>query len=220
MCMWKTKPKGDIPAWMDVAYSYEGVKEFPGRKHNEKILDMFSMVGHKEVRNDETSWCAAFVGACLEKSGYTSTKSLLARSYLTWGKEADKPQFGDIAVFWRGSKKSWQGHVAFFIREDDKNVWVLGGNQRNSVNVTRMPKTQLLGYRRPSTMGNSRTVTGAIGTAAGGAVAQTMEVVRETQNTLLGMPVDWLKYLGIAIAVVSLGLVLYARYDDIKNKGR
>jgi hypothetical protein len=69
-------------------------------------------------------------------------------------------------------------------------------------------------------MGSSRTVTGAVGSAVGGAVAQTMDVVRETQDTLLGMPVDWLKYLGIALAVISLGLVIYARYDDLKNKGR
>lgn len=216
--MWKSK--SNIPAWMDVAYSYEGIKEIPGSKHNDKIIDMFALVGHKEIRNDETSWCAAFVGACLEKSGYTSTKSLLARSYLNWGKEVSSPQFGDVAVFWRGSKKSWQGHVAFYVKEDAKYVWVLGGNQRNAVNVTKMPKSQLLGYRRPSTMGDSRTVTGAVGTAAGGAVVQTMDVIRDTQTTLLGMPVDFLKYLGIALALGSLALILWARYDDIKKKGR
>jgi len=216
--MWKKK--SDIPAWMDVAYSYEGVKEYPGVKHNDKILKMFELVGHKEIRDDETSWCAAFVGACLEQAGHVSTKSLLARSYLNWGKAADVPQFGDVVVFWRGSKKSWQGHVAFFIKEDSRYVWALGGNQRNTVNVTRFPKSRVLGYRRPSTMGSSRTVTGAVGSAVGGAVAQTMDVVRETQDTLLGMPVDWLKYLGIALAVISLGLVIYARYDDLKNKGR
>jgi uncharacterized protein (TIGR02594 family) len=214
-----SKPS-NIPAWMDVAYSYEGVKEFKGASHNPQVLDMFAMVGHKEIRNDETSWCAAFVGACLEKSGHTSTKSLLARSYLQWGKSVDNPQFGDVVVFWRGSKKSWQGHVAFYIKSDAKYVWVLGGNQRNAVNVSKYLKSQVLGYRRPSTMGSSRTVTGAIGTAAGGAIAQTMDLVRETQSTLMGMPVEWLKFVGVAIAVVSLGLVLYARYDDIRKKGR
>lgn len=214
-----SKPS-NIPAWMDVAYSYEGTTEIKGARHNEKILNMFALVGHREIRKDETSWCAAFVGACLEKAGYTSTKSLLARSYLNWGKSVDNPQFGDVVVFWRGSKKSWQGHVAFYIKSDSKYVWVLGGNQRNAVNVTKYHRSRVLGYRRPATMGSSRTVVGTIGTAAGGAVVQTMDMVRETQNTLLGMPVDWLKYAGVAIALVSLGLVLYARYDDIKKKGR
>ena len=35
--------------------------------------------------HDEVPWCAAFVGACLERAGIASTRSLMARSYLGWG---------------------------------------------------------------------------------------------------------------------------------------
>lgn len=209
-----------VAKWMPIAQGYMGEKEISGSKHNPKIIEWFDMVGHGWVKDDETAWCAAFVGAVLEEAGYKGTGSLAARSYLKWGKKVEKPSYGDIVVFWRGSKNGWQGHVAFYVKETANYVYVLGGNQSNSVNIARYPKSRVLGYRKPSSLSNSRTIQGVSGVAVGVAVEQTLEVVKETQNTLLGLPVEWAQWIGIGIAVASLALIVYARYDDLLKKGR
>lgn len=133
---------------LSIALSLYNEKELSGATHNPKILEMFSKINNQWVKDDETAWCASFVGYCLETAGFTSTKKLNARSYLEYGIPTTKPEVGDIVVFWRGSKTSWQGHVAFFIRQEGDNVSVLGGNQSNMVNISHYPKSQLLGYRK------------------------------------------------------------------------
>jgi uncharacterized protein (TIGR02594 family) len=209
------------PPWMTEALTHKGIREEPGHKENNAtILQFFDDVGHGWVKNDETPWCAAFVGACLEAVDKAGTGALNARSYLKWGKKVSKPEYGDVVIFWRGKKNSWQGHVAFFVKETDKYVYVLGGNQRNSVNVARYPKSRVLGYRRPSTMSGSRTVagTGAAGVGAGGSTV--VSTIQKTQETLMGIPLDWVQYICVGLTLAGLGLVLYARWDDMKNKGR
>lgn len=75
------------PPWMPLAWADLG--EIPGSGTNPRIAAYFRDAGHAEIRNDETAWCAAFVGAMLERSGYRSTHSLMARSYAQWGKTCD-----------------------------------------------------------------------------------------------------------------------------------
>ena len=120
--------------------------------HNPKVVAYFKDAGHAWVKDDETAWCAAFVGAMLKRAGITGTGKLTARSYLDWGVPVDFPDAvaGDIAVFTRG-KSTWQGHVAFYVRHDAHYVYVLGGNQSNAVNVSKYPISGLLGLRRDKT---------------------------------------------------------------------
>jgi uncharacterized protein (TIGR02594 family) len=118
--------------------------------HNPKVVQYFADVGHDWVKDDETAWCAAFVGAMLKRAGMTHTGKLNARSYLDWGEPValEDAQEGDVAIFSRGNPSGWQGHVAFFVKDDGANLQVLGGNQRNQVNVSKYPKSRLLGIRR------------------------------------------------------------------------
>lgn len=119
--------------------------------HNPKVVAYFRDAGHPQVKDDETAWCAAFVGAMLRRAGMKSTGMLTARSYLNWGApvaRADaKP--GDIVILKRGNS-SWQGHVGFFVRDNGTSITVLGGNQANAVNrrAYSVDKDQLLGIRR------------------------------------------------------------------------
>ena len=136
---------------MTIARSYLGTKELKGSADNPKIMEMYRTVGHDWVEQDETARCAAFVGHCLEKAGFTSTRKLNARSYLSWGEKVagpDQAKEGDIVVFTRGPNTS-QGHVAFFLRTVGAQIEVLGGNQSDSVTVARYAKSRLLGIRRP-----------------------------------------------------------------------
>lgn len=135
--------------YYEIAQKYKGLKEIAGKKHNPKIVKMYADVGFAGVKDDETAWCAAFVGSVLKEANYPYKKSLAARSYLDYGKKVAEPEEGDIVVFWRGSKDSWQGHVGFVVTYDTKNVWCLGGNQSNTVNVQKFSRNRVLGFRRP-----------------------------------------------------------------------
>ncbi len=136
--------------WMDIAKSYLGLKESPGAANNPKVVELFKLAGHPDVTTDSTAWCAAFAGAVLKRAGMQGTGSLLARSYLKWegGVPTTKPVYGDVVIFKRGNS-NWQGHVAFFVREEGDYVYALGGNQSDSVCYMKFPKSTVLGYRRP-----------------------------------------------------------------------
>lgn len=130
------------------AGEYLGTAEIPGSRHNPAIVQMFADSGHSWVVDDETAWCAAFVGSVLARCGLPTTGSLAARSYLQWGEAVTQPRPGDVVVFWRGSPDSWQGHVGFFVRRDGNTIIVRGGNQGNKVSDAPYPASRLLGYRR------------------------------------------------------------------------
>lgn len=100
------------------------------------------------AKDDEISWCAAFVNSVCRLSGVIGTGKANARSFLDVGEPIHNPSPGDIVIFWRESKHSWKGHVGFFIREKGEYIYVLGGNQSNEVNISAYPKHRLLGYRR------------------------------------------------------------------------
>jgi uncharacterized protein (TIGR02594 family) len=134
--------------WLTEARKFVGLKEIVGSRHEPKILEFFAEAGHPGIHDDETAWCAAFVGAMLRRAGYSSSGALNARSYLNFGTKLAKPTPGCIVVFKRGSS-SWQGHVAFFIADEGDRIRVLGGNQGNAVSIASYSKADLLGYRWP-----------------------------------------------------------------------
>lgn len=140
------------PTWMAAAWAELGQKEVPGSRHNARITAFIREVGHASVARDETPWCAAFVGACLERSGLSSTRSLLARSYLTWGEEAEGDELGCVAVLARGSDPT-KGHVGFLVGATRDRIWLLGGNQSNSVSVESFARARLLSLRWPRASG-------------------------------------------------------------------
>jgi uncharacterized protein (TIGR02594 family) len=136
--------------WYSVATHFKGLTEVHGSVDNPKIVEMFRISGHPEVKDDETPWCAAFVGACLRLSGYSSSGELGARSYLHFGEDLHgSPERGCIVVFWRGDPNAQTGHVAFYDRDDGTDIVVLGGNQSDAVTTQSYPKKRVLAYRRP-----------------------------------------------------------------------
>lgn len=139
---------------------------------NPRVDAYFDDVGYPSM-TDETAWCAAFVGAMLKRCGLPHTGKLTARSYLDWGKPVDlaKAEPGDIVVLWRGSPNSWQGHVGFYDRQADGNVYLLGGNQRDQVNVSGYSIDRVLSVRRMerTSKAQSTTIQAAAGAATAGA---------------------------------------------------
>lgn len=138
----------DQPPWLAAAWAELGQREIAGAADNARILSLFCDAGHPEIANDETAWCAAFVGACLTRSGLSGTTSLMARSYLSWGAEIDEGRLGAVVVFSRGSDPAL-GHVGFLVGETGDGLLVLGGNQGDAVSVQRFDRSILLGLRWP-----------------------------------------------------------------------
>lgn len=142
------------PRYIVEAEALLGQKEIHGRLANEKIKELYKDAGHPEIISDEVPWCAAFVSACLARANQPHTDTLLARDYRSegWLKNAvdfgKKPQLYSIGVMARGQSK-WEGHVGFVVKFDKDNVWLLGGNQRDSVSVMKFPKASFLGFSAP-----------------------------------------------------------------------
>lgn len=130
------------------AFTQYGVEEIVGNEHNPKIMDYFRICGHGWVLNDELAWCSAYINWAAIVAGYEHTGKLDARSWLGVGVSLLTPELGCIVVFWRISFDSIYGHVGLFINQDEHYIYVLGGNQDNQVNISRYPKSKLLGYRR------------------------------------------------------------------------
>lgn len=139
---------GDPPV-LRTAFSLLDLREIAGPEHNPDIVRMFAEIGHPEVKDDETSWCAMLVNWSLWKNGIAGTGKLTARSFLDLGEPVTKPRRGDVVVIQRGNS-NWQGHVFFWLASDGDYVWGIGGNQGKfgAVTVSRFPKSKILGIRR------------------------------------------------------------------------
>lgn len=149
-----TRPKRTAsgqPLWMDVARSLNGQQEIKGSRHNPVIVRMWETLT-LPFRDDETSWCAAFVGYCLEEVGVPSTRSAAARSYEKWGLKIGERSapVGAVAVFWRGNPNGWQGHVGFLVGWDQRGrPLILGGNQGDRVSIAPFDRGRLVGLYWP-----------------------------------------------------------------------
>ena len=123
-----------------------GTKEIIGKKHNPIILEWAKELDLEKVyTNDEIAWCGLFVAICAHRANVEVVKSpLWALNWAKYGTEAKVPMLGDILTF----KRNGGGHVGIYVGEDDTCYHVLGGNQNNQVNVTRILKSRLHKARR------------------------------------------------------------------------
>ncbi len=92
-------------------------------------------------------WCADFVNFVLRRSGYPTTNSRAAKSFLDYGKRIDSPRVGAIVVLRRGANN---GHVGIVRGTDGAgNIIVISGNHGNKVWESPYPKDRVLGYVIP-----------------------------------------------------------------------
>jgi len=133
------------PRWLVFARRYSGLREIKGKGHAPEILAMWKAIG-LPYQDDETPWCAGFVGFVLESVGITSTRSAWARSYEGWGIKLPKPVTGCVVTF----KRDGGGHVGFVTGRDQAgNLMVLGGNQADAVNIKPFSASRVTGYWWP-----------------------------------------------------------------------
>lgn len=96
-----------------IAVSQLGVSEIKGENDNPIIIKYAEESEIKDFSHDEIPWCSVFVNWCCKKAGLEYTGKENARSWLDIGISINEPLPGDIVVFWRNYRESWQGHVAF-----------------------------------------------------------------------------------------------------------
>jgi len=131
--------------WLERAKSYIGTKEIPGPKHNALVLKWWSLI-RAPFTDDETPWCAGFVGGVLEELGIRSTRSASSLSYLTYGQPLTEPVPGAIAV----KRRKGGGHVTFVAGSDGKGgLWCVGGNQSDAVTMALYPASVFVAFRWP-----------------------------------------------------------------------
>lgn len=135
----------DLP-WVAEGRKLLGAKEIKGEQHNADIVQMWKDIKRGGIKDDDTAWCAAYVGAMLERVGIKSTRFEGASSYLAWGTGLSEPTYGCVAVFTRVGG----GHVGFVVGVDKMgNLLVLGGNQSDAVNIRAFPRYRVSAYRYP-----------------------------------------------------------------------
>jgi len=125
-----------------IAEGEMGIAELPGDENTARILEYHAETS-LGATSDAVPWCSSFVNWVVIKAGLKGTKSAAAQSWLRWGVELETPVKGCIVVFSRVSG----GHVGFFVGETDKHIFCLGGNQRDSVNISAYKKERFLSYR-------------------------------------------------------------------------
>jgi uncharacterized protein (TIGR02594 family) len=134
-------------SWLAEARKHIGQREIAGTRHNPLILRWWTAI-RAPFTDDETPWCAAYVGGVLEAVGIRSSRSAMARSYMRWGVNV-APAVGAIVVFSRPPRLT-SGHVGFVVgRDQHGRLMVLGGNQGDAVNIRAFSLDRVLGYRWP-----------------------------------------------------------------------
>jgi uncharacterized protein (TIGR02594 family) len=137
----------DAPEWIKIAYKERGQTEIPGPQENPRIVEYFATIGEKaNYRDDVDDWASAFVEWSFNKAGIDGPKNDDPFAWLRWGEKVDHPRFGCVAVL------SFSGlrHVGFFFSDNGESILVLGGNQDDTVNVSRYSKSDVVGYRCPT----------------------------------------------------------------------
>lgn len=135
------------PPWITEARKYLGTREIRGPRHEPLILRWWRAIFRGGIRDDETPWCSAFVGAMFEDVGIRSSRFESARSWESWGRPLVRPLYGCVVTF---SRPGGGGHVGFVVGHDlQGNLMVLGGNQENEVNIRAFDSRRVTSYRWP-----------------------------------------------------------------------
>jgi uncharacterized protein (TIGR02594 family) len=134
--------------WMLTAKRLMGTEEY-SEGDNQDILQWARDLGGsvaKDYKHDSIAWCGLFVAYCFFANGIDPVKDpLWALNWAKWQTHVD-PGYGSLLVF----KRSGGGHVGYYISEDSYSYHVLGGNQSDEVNVSKVSKAQLVSSRWPT----------------------------------------------------------------------
>jgi uncharacterized protein (TIGR02594 family) len=129
-----------------------GTLEEPGSRDNPVILGWAKEVGLKDIyKHDNTAWCGLAMAVVAKRADKPVVASpLWALNWRQFGTSVPAPMLGDVMVKPRydSNKKLIGGHVTLYVGQDQTHYHCLGGNQNDSVNITRYSKQDNWTYRR------------------------------------------------------------------------
>lgn len=152
----RAKPAPTIPAepiWLREGRRLMGIREVPGAKSNSTIMSWAKRLGGwvaSFYTNDDIAWCGLFEAHIISLTLPQEPLPANPLGALQWNKfgySLSEPCLGAILTFTR----SGGGHVGNYVGEDETHFHVLGGNQSDSVRVTRIAKSRLSSVRWPRT---------------------------------------------------------------------
>lgn len=133
-----------VAPWMITAMNEIGQKEIPGPiKANPRVMEYHKAARATWIKGDSEkgeAWCASFISWVMRQHGYMPPKEAYrAKSWKDFGRSVTKPTYGVIAVKKRGGGS---GHVAFVVgkSQDGKSLYMLGGNQKDKVQISKYKK--------------------------------------------------------------------------------
>ncbi len=146
------------PAWVKTARELLNTHEAPGSADNETILSWANAIASaypemrgytKQYTHDSIAWCGWFQGYIFAVNGIRppydpdeDTSSFMwANAWQRWGTGVSTPQVGDVLCLNR--------HVTCYVGTEGNYYLGLGGNQSDSVNITKYPKSAIISIRRP-----------------------------------------------------------------------
>ena len=136
------------PAIMQQALTLFGTKEADGDADNPVIVGWAKELGLASYGHDSIPWCGLFMAVVVSRAsvGPAPAAPLWALDWENYGVYAfPGPFFADVLVF----KRPGGGHVGLYVGEDDATFHVLGGNESNQVEITRISKLRMVAWRRP-----------------------------------------------------------------------
>lgn len=124
-----------------------GEKEIKGPKHNDFIVMLLSRLAKwLGDGGDEVAWCGAAIAWAADEARYervSGWKACRAYAWLGVGTSIleENARIGDVVVF-------NFSHVGLVDKIEGNYVYVLGGNQSDSINITRFSRASVSSYRR------------------------------------------------------------------------
>jgi uncharacterized protein (TIGR02594 family) len=139
-----------VAPWLSTMRALTGTKEAPSSKDNPFIVEM----AHEIVRrfpdlkgnvgwynHDSIPWCGLQMGYVMAVNGIKPCAApLSALAWATWGQKLKAPTPGAVLVY----SRIGGGHVTLYESEDSTYYFCRGGNQADSVNVTKIPKSRAI----------------------------------------------------------------------------
>ena len=85
------------------ALEFDGMEAVEGSTADPRLAEFLERFFNKGFDPETEAWCSAFLNACCKAVGSPLSGSPRALSWLSAGIPTQKPEMGDIAVFWRES---------------------------------------------------------------------------------------------------------------------